>query len=343
MDIEGIGRVSFETRVTLSVGSEVAYASPDIGTFRPNGVGTTTQLGRYGALSNWDCVDEVTSDGDTSYVWGTVSGAYQKDTYATPDPATRPGTINKVIIKINCERSSGQGLFAKTVVRTGGTDYEGIEITLTNSYVVYSTEYPTKPGGGSWTWADIDAMEIGVVLKSTLTGGKLHEARCTQVWAEVDYTPSTPDILNIPPAKNFGIVDTDSSYWSKGGVIGPNWTDGLNDSECYFTLTNNSSAPVNVTIRATNFLNPDLSLGWTLVPTNPSGNDNQVRLKAGKSGDATEGNMVILFPPATDQPFITGLGIAPNNTKMWEVKLETGTFTDEVEKTSTITLTATYA
>ena len=27
--IEGIGRLSFETTVTLSVGSEVAYASPD--------------------------------------------------------------------------------------------------------------------------------------------------------------------------------------------------------------------------------------------------------------------------------------------------------------------------
>ncbi|GAG23466.1 unnamed protein product, partial [marine sediment metagenome] len=35
MDIEGIGRLSLETKITLSVGSEVAYAAPDLITNSP--------------------------------------------------------------------------------------------------------------------------------------------------------------------------------------------------------------------------------------------------------------------------------------------------------------------
>jgi len=140
------------------------------------------------------------------------------------------------------------------------------------------------------------------------------------------------DISNAPLAgKDFGTVSKNSSYWSKGSA--PNWTDGLDDGECYFTVTNNSPNPINISIRATNFTSS--GVGWTLAS---SPGVNIVVLKAGKSGDLTEGAMVILT--IADKSFITGLGASQS--KKWELKLETGTFTDAAQKTSTITLTATY-
>lgn len=143
-------------------------------------------------------------------------------------------------------------------------------------------------------------------------------------------SPSTADISNTPNTKSFGLVRVNSSYWSSG-IANPTWP--LTDGECYFTLTNRSSIAVNVAVRATNFTG---GVGWILVSGTPG--VNQVRMRAGKSGDVNESNMVILT--TTDQSFISSL--AATQSKLWELKLETGTsFGDMVLKTSTITLTAT--
>jgi hypothetical protein len=96
-------------------------------------------------------------------------------------------------------------------------------------------------------------------------------------------------------------------------------------------VTNQGSGPGNISIKANTFSG---GVGWTLAS---SPGQNIVTLKAGKSGDATEANMVTLT--TSDLSFITGLGAGLS--KKWEIKLETGTFTDSVEKTSIITLTAT--
>ncbi len=138
-----------------------------------------------------------------------------------------------------------------------------------------------------------------------------------------------PAISNAPASIAFGFVSGNSPYWSHGSI--PPITFPLYDGECCFTVTNNSSAPVNISIKATNFTGGD---GWTLAS---SPGQNIVTLKAGRSGDATEANMVTLT--TSDLSFIAGLGAGLS--KKWEIKLETGTFTDGAAKTSIITLTAT--
>ncbi len=140
-----------------------------------------------------------------------------------------------------------------------------------------------------------------------------------------------PAIINNPISKNFGTVSESHSYWSYGGTTAPTFP--LDDGECYFEVTNNSSAAINIQIKATNFTG---GVGWTLAS---SPGVDTVTLKAGKEGDNNEGDMVTLT--TSDQSFISNLGASSN--KKWEIKLETGTFTDNTPKTSTITLTATLA
>jgi hypothetical protein len=143
----------------------------------------------------------------------------------------------------------------------------------------------------------------------------------------IDFGPEEgANISNTPTTKDFGYVAENQSYWSNGTAP----TFPLDDGECFFTLTNNSSAAVDISIRATNFSG---GVDWTLASTPGV---NIVTLKAGRSGDAAEGNMVILT--TGDQGFVTSLGASTS--KKWEIKLEAGTFTDAVPKTSTITLTA---
>jgi len=141
-----------------------------------------------------------------------------------------------------------------------------------------------------------------------------------------------PDIFNTPATKDFDFVNENTAYWANGGTTAPIFP--LDDPECYFTMTNNGTDAVGISIRATHFFGGD---DWTLVPTSPG--VGEARMKAGKSGDNDEGKMVTLT--TGDQTFISSL--AASESKKWELKLETGTFTDGVEKNSTITLTATLA
>jgi len=138
-----------------------------------------------------------------------------------------------------------------------------------------------------------------------------------------------PDISNTPSDKDFGPVSENSSYWSNGSE--PSWD--LAGDDCYFTMTNNGTEAVDISISATNFSSS--GDGWTLVSTSPG--VGEARMKAGKEGDNDEDEMVTLT--TGDQSFISSL--AASESKKWELKLETGTFTDGVEKNSTITLTAT--
>jgi len=144
----------------------------------------------------------------------------------------------------------------------------------------------------------------------------------------IEYTegaPPEPDISNSPDSKAFGIVELGTSVWSNSSAP----TFPLDDSECYFTITNNGDA-CSITIQATNFTGEGTN--WTLGT--PAAN--VARLKAGKSGDSSEGDMVTLTN--SPQAFITGL--ATSTTKKWEIKLEMPTSADKYQKTSTITLIA---
>jgi len=139
------------------------------------------------------------------------------------------------------------------------------------------------------------------------------------------------DISNTPASKDFGTVTTDTDYWAYGGTTAPSFP--LSSGECFFTVTNYSSDAVDISISATNFIG---GAGWALAGSPGAG---IVTLKAGKSGDNDEADMVTLT--TGDKAFISGLAISES--KAWELKLETGTFTDSAQKTSIITLTATFA
>lgn len=145
---------------------------------RPDGDGASDDLDDEGCGDNWECVDEVAADGNGTYVKGDGS-SYETDTYALQNSSVGSGTIDSVVVYINCWGSSSS-MKAKTVLRTNGSDYFGSIVNLTSSYAVYSTAYATNPStSSSWTWSEIDALEAGVSIRK--------EGRCTQVWVEVFY------------------------------------------------------------------------------------------------------------------------------------------------------------
>jgi hypothetical protein len=152
---------------------------------RPNAVGTTTQL-TASSGNNYLCTDEISSDGDTSYVSTTNSGF---DTYALSNSGLSAGSISQVTVHVMARYTGGSGT-AREYIRIGATNYNNPSThTLTTSYVDYSYSWATNPNSGSaWTWSNVDSLEAGVGL--TQSGGfSTDTARCTQVWVEITYVP----------------------------------------------------------------------------------------------------------------------------------------------------------
>lgn len=142
---------------------------------RPNGIGSSSENSTENCGVGWQCVDEITSDGDGSFTKGS-GGSWDNDSYATENHTIGSGTIDSIVVTIRSRKER-----SRTAIRTGGALYEGSDIWLTSSYANYSTTYTANPNTSSaWSWAEIDALEIGVTTKK--------ESFCTQVWVEVFYT-----------------------------------------------------------------------------------------------------------------------------------------------------------
>ena len=156
-------------------------------------------------------------------------------------------------------------------------------------------------------------------------GGTYSSVDVGAVEWNVDYTTASPNISNTPALINYGVIDENTTYYTNGSAP----TFPLDDGECYFTVTNNSGAVIDITASSTNFTG---GTGWVIAG---SAGENIIVLKVGKSGDA---ELALIALTGEEQAFITGL--ADTASIKWEIRLETGTFTDGAEKSATVTLTA---
>jgi len=155
----------------------------DTGTLimRPNAVGTKSDWNPVGSTSNWECVDEVTPDEDTTFV--NTTSKTRKDFYNLQDHTTETGSISNVRLYFRAKGNAGAEIVP--VLKISGVEYAGQTKTLTTSYTHYYADWATNPAGGNWAWSSIDAMEAGFRSGSTAV-----EHRVTQFYLNVTYGPN---------------------------------------------------------------------------------------------------------------------------------------------------------
>jgi len=234
---------------------DFVLASQEIG--RPT-ADNVVQLNPYPTGPNSFCVDETSQNEDSDYVFSNAQAGLE-DTYVWSVPEQN-GSINWVRVYVWCKKTSGTSGSVKPLIYHVNT-YYGNEQTLTTSYVeYYDTWYNDPFDDNPWTWSDLSNIKIGVWLKET-SGIDGTEARCTQVYAVVDYGPSIAagiddfgaDVVN-GSTNTVIFVYPDTSGSKPVGVGGALFTDwsaigiliGLANNPQYSSLDTNTGSPLNV-------------------------------------------------------------------------------------------------
>jgi len=155
-------------------------------TLYPDGDGSVSIPHFRGAGSHWQCVSDSDKSDGAAYVYASSEDDkdWFTDYYSLQDHGSASGTINSVTVYNRCVRGSGSGdAYGRTCLRLGDESNNGDSYTLSRRWSDHSNTF-SRPGGGSWSWDDIDGLYCGVGLKP----GPNREARCTLAWVVVDFT-----------------------------------------------------------------------------------------------------------------------------------------------------------
>ncbi len=174
--------------------SEATQYLPTLGTvveiLRPNTGGDVnfwTPLGVPG--SNWQDVDEVICDNDTTYVATGADGA--QDLYNLPSPGYPSGTINSITLHcVNRALWAGATVSIAPQIKTEGTIYVGSTATFTSTYSDAPNTWSLNPKrNDAWAWNDLIDLQAGIraITATHVTG---NGARCTQVFMDINFTPT---------------------------------------------------------------------------------------------------------------------------------------------------------
>jgi len=162
---------------------------------RPNAAGDETNgnwLQYPASGAHWDKVDEEVPDDAATYLY-TDASSFGDEDYNLPAHPVGSGTINYIKVYVRCKSdvlNYYKGYY-RIYCKTNGTLVHTSDAVLALAYTNYSQQWSTNPVTGlAWTWAEIDALQIGVsFVVSPYWAG--HYAYCTQVYVEIGYTPPT--------------------------------------------------------------------------------------------------------------------------------------------------------
>jgi hypothetical protein len=127
----------------------------------PNAAGDSSQF-TPSAGANYECVDDGAASGDDSdYVESETAG--HTDLYNYASLAGAGSTVYGVQVNTECRKTAAAPMSLKTVVKSGGSEYEDSAQLVADSYQTVSRVFPKNPvSDAAWTGSAIDAAQFGV-------------------------------------------------------------------------------------------------------------------------------------------------------------------------------------
>ncbi len=156
---------------------------------RPAAKGDKTDITTHypDEAQHWDKVDEVTLDGDGTYV-ATTSASWKQDLYRIAGAYQDWGIIDYIAVYAQLRATDPPGRdSAEMLIKTGGGVYSGGGQVVTEDWTSYFSTWNINPETNSgWTWEDIGALQIGIGLRRPSSSAQ-SDTRCSQLWIEVGY------------------------------------------------------------------------------------------------------------------------------------------------------------
>ncbi len=153
-------------------------------TLRPNAAGDLTEISQQNPDSgyHWEKVDEATPD-DADFVQEAYTEVTHTDLYNLPPTTFTMSPLLRVTIHVRVRGSAGYpSSYFKIAIKTNGTVYVGGLTYPTTSFADYSWPWYTNLVTGlPWTVADINALQIGILMQIVTQT----YAQCSQVYVEV--------------------------------------------------------------------------------------------------------------------------------------------------------------
>lgn len=151
-----------------------------------DGTYTTWTIGA-GAGSDWQNIEEIPHDSDTTYLLSTLTaGNASTGTLESAASAGISGTINCVKSHCVVKRDGAANGTMQLRLRSGTTDDDTVNASSTANYVVREKLYDTDPAdAGAWTTTDLDGIEVGIEEREATD-----KTRCTMACVFVDFTPA---------------------------------------------------------------------------------------------------------------------------------------------------------
>jgi hypothetical protein len=165
--------------------------SGDVRVMVPNADGTTANWTPTGDSNRWDCLNDISSDGDSTYISSTSANEIYDANLESCASAGISGDVNAIkVIAISKYTGTDPGASPIEVrVKSGAsvvqTDVGFSENGGPTSYRAYSLICYEDPAGGNWSTSDLDSLQVGVSNENTVG-----TTRVTSLYSMVAYVPS---------------------------------------------------------------------------------------------------------------------------------------------------------
>jgi hypothetical protein len=146
-------------------------------------------------------------------------------------------------------------------------------------------------------------------------------------------TPTYIALTNDSGNWTIGTVVENTTYYFTADTLIP--AEPLVDGDMVGTITNTGSVAEDIDVKCADFTG---GVGWNISADDSPGAD-EASVRAGITGMANRAAMIQVINTDTELKD----NLAASGTIMWCAELETGTFTDGVAKSGTLTLTASAA
>lgn len=127
----------------------------------PNANGTTNNFTASPAVANYLNVDDGdTPDDDTTY--NHSSTATDKELYGCASLVGPVQTVHAVQVRARARKEDAGNRLINLICRNNVTEVDSGQLGLSTDYVSHSKIFENDPdGGGNWTEADVNSMEVG--------------------------------------------------------------------------------------------------------------------------------------------------------------------------------------